>query len=122
MTVYDVLVNVVFTNLLYLGGIVLFLKEFVHEILVLKRFMIQALREILAEVVFEVINLRRLLILEELQFLLKRFLKILHFLKLYSLCLIKINLVDLCSKPSIPIISEWRQQVRWELVFRLIFF
>ena len=122
MLIYDVLVDVVFANLLYLGGIVLFLEEFVHEILVLERFVIQTFCEILAEIVFEVINLRCLLVLEELQFLLKRFLEILHFLVLDGLSLIKVNLVDLCSKPSIPIKSERRKQMRWKLVLRLLIF
>lgn len=122
MLIYDVLVDVVFANLLYLCGIVLFLKEFVHEILVLERFVIQTFRKILAEIVFKVINLRCLLVLEELQLLLERFLEILHFLVLDGLSLIKINLVDLCSKPSIPIKSERRKQVRWELVLRLLIF
>lgn len=100
----------------------LLLLEFLHEVLKLKRFVIETLGEILLERVLDIGDVQVLLIFEEFKFVIECFFQGCHLLRLEDFAFLEVLILTLSLELLVPIEAVWRQFLNRELVDILIGF
>ena len=101
----------------------LLLLEFLHEVLKLKRLVIETLGEILLERVLDFGDVQVLLVFEEFKFVIECFFQGCHLLlSLDEFAFLKVLILTLSLELLVPIEAVWRQFLNREFVDILIGF